>query len=221
MHMTKKLVLIAVLALTVAVAPAVVAAPKPEQKLSIAAAPKVVTLGKEVKVTGQLTGGTPRDVSGQNVTLESDSYPYEGQFERVGTVDTNDAGNYSFTIKPLTNARYRTSGKGGLESPVITVPVRLAVTLEVSDTTPREGSRVTFSGGVASPHDGKVARIQRRTPSGWKNIAKATLADGADGVSNYSKRVRITRSGRYRVRCAPGDGDHAAGYSRKVRITVG
>ena len=216
--MNLKLTFLSALALAAIAVPAV--AQKVDQKLSIAAQPQTVTINKTVQVTGQLTGGTARDVSGQNVTLQSDPFPYEGKFEKVDTVDTNDAGNYSFTIKPLTNAKYRTTAKGGTQSPDITISVRVAVSLEVSDTTPKKGARVKFSGAIAPAHDGKVARVQRRTSSGWKNIAKAKLVAG-QGVSEYSKRVRITRTGRYRVKFDPKDGDHVAGKSRKVRITVG
>jgi hypothetical protein len=172
-------------------------------------------------VTGKLTGGSARDVAGQNVSLQRDEFPFEGKFDRVATVDTNDTGDYSFTLKPVTNAKYVAGAKGGEKSPELTVPVSVAVTRKVSDTTPERGSRVKFTGTVAPPHDGRVAKIQRRTSSGWKNVAKATLKDGGDIVSNYSKRVRIRRSGRYRIRFSPGDGDHVAGKSRAVRITAG
>lgn len=218
--MNRKLTLLIALALTAVAVPAVIAAPKPDQQLSIAATPKVVKFGQELKLTGKLTGGSARDVSGQNVTLQQDAYPYD-RFERVGNVDTNDSGHYSFTLKPVANAKYRTTAKGGVQSPEVTVPVRVAVTLAVGDRTPAAGARVKFSGTVSPPHDGRLARVQRRTSRGWKTLTKVTLADGGDLVSTYSKRVRIRRSGRYRVRFSPGDGDHAAGNSRTRRITVG
>jgi hypothetical protein len=104
---------------------------------------------------------------------------------------------------------------------VVTVPVRVAVKMKVSDRTLNGPARVRFSGTVAPPHDDKVARLQRRTSSGWKNVAKLKLVDGGDIVSKYSKRKRVTSTGRYRVRFSPGDGDHAAGNSRGVRISVG
>lgn len=218
--MNLKLISLLTLALTALAVPAVLAAPKPDQKLSIAAAPKVVKFGDELKVTGKLTGGTARDISGQSVTLQRDAYPYEAKFDRVASVDTDATGAYSFTLKPLTNAKYRTTVKGGVESLEVVAPVRVAVALAVSDKTPKSGKRVTFGGTVTPPHDDKVARIQRRTSSGWKTVANTTLGDGGDVVSNYTKRVRINRSGRYRVRFNPGDGDHAAGNSKAVRITV-
>ena len=221
MGMNQKLKLIPLVVLAGAIAPAAVVAQKVEQKLSISAAPKVVSFGGDLKVTGQLTGGDARDISGQNITLQADPFPYEGKFERLDAVDTTDTGAYSFTIKPTVNAKYRTTAKGGVQSAEVTVPVKVAVTRKVSDTTPKKGARVKFSGTVAPPHDGRVARIQRRTASGWKNISKVRLVDGGDIVSKYSKRVRIYKSGAYRVKFNPADGDHATGFSRKVKLTVG
>ena len=218
--MTKKLILIPLALIALAV-PAVAA--KPDQKLSIEAHPKVVTFGQTLTITGKLTGGTQRDISGQDITVLRDEFPYEGRFERVGTAETTDTGAYNVSVPPganTKNAKYRATARGGVDSPDITVPVRVAVTRRVSDKTPTSGQRVKFSGTVAPAHDGKVARIQRRTDTGWKTVAKVTLADAGEVVSKYSKRVRITRSGRYRVRFNPADGDHAAGNSRRVRITV-
>jgi hypothetical protein len=218
--MNETLKIAAVVAAAAVVLPAVTAAQKVDQKLSLAASANVVKFGQELNLTGKLTGGTARDVSGQKVTLQRDDYPYEGTFGRVDTVETNDTGDYSFTLKPVANAKYRTMAKGGVESAELTVPVRVVVTLAVADKTAEQGTRVGFSGSVAPPHDGKNVKIQRRKPSGWKTISKDTLTDGGEIVSNYSKRVRIRRSGRYRVRFNPSDGDHVAGKSPAVRITV-
>src|SRR3712207_6652541 len=99
--MNSKRTLISLLALSAVAAPAVVAAPKPDLKLSIEADPKVVTFGEDLNVIGQLTGGTEREVSGQNVTLQADPFPYGGRFEKLQTVDTKEAGRYAFTVKPI------------------------------------------------------------------------------------------------------------------------
>ncbi len=215
-----KISLLSLLALAGVSAPAVVSAQKVDQQLSIAA-PGKVTFGRGVTVSGRLTGGRPRDVSGQKVTLQRDPFPYEGQFEKTQTVNTDNAGNYSFTAVPVVNSHYRTTAKAGVESRVVTVAVRVALNLAVSDRTPKKGARVKFSGTVAPEHDGKVAHIQRRTSKGWRNIARAKLTDDGATRSRYSKRVRITRSGPYRVKCDPRDEDHLAGASAKVRINVG
>ena len=219
--MNPKRTITAAVALACIAAPAAVLAQKADQTLTIKPSANTVTFGNPVTIAGQLSGGTARDVSGQNVTLERDAFPYEGRFERVDTNDTNPTGNYTFTLPPTTNARYRTTAKRGTTSPVIGVAVRVAVKMKVSKRTLDAPARVRFSGTVAPPHDDKVARVQRRTSSGWKNIAKLKLVDGGEIVSKYSKRVRISRTARYRVRFNPTDGDHAAGNSRGVRISVG
>lgn len=218
--MRNKLRSTALLAAGLAAVPAVVSAQNPDQQLSIDASREVTTFGKELKITGALTGGTQQDVSGQNVTLRQDVFPYEGRYERLDQVETDDSGDYSFTLKPTANARYKTFAKGGTESPDETALVRVAVTLEVSDRTPRRGKRVKFTGAVAPEHDGKKAKIQRRTKRGWRLVKRAELADAGELASTFSERVKIRRSARYRVRFRPGDGDHQRGKSRKVRIRV-
>jgi hypothetical protein len=219
--MNNKLIFVSLVVIAAVTAPAAVLAQKVEQKLSIDASPKVVTFGGDLKITGKLTGGETKDVSGQSITLQADPFPYDAKWERLDTAETVSTGDYSFTVKPVVNAKYRTTAKGGVESPEVTVPVRVAVTRKVSDRTPKKGARVRFSGTVAPPHDGSVARIQRRTSTGWKSIAKAKLVDAGDIVSKYSKRVRIYKSGAYRVKFNPADGDHATGFSRKVKLSVG
>ena len=214
MGMNKKALLIPAATMLVA-APAV--AQKVDQQLSIEVQPKTVTFGKDLRVSGKLTGG---DISNQKVTLVADPFPYDGRFNRVDAANTDNLGNYALTTKPESNARYKTTAKGGTESAVATAEVRVLVTRRVSDRTPTKGQRVKFSGQVAPAHDGKVAQIQRKTSSGWKNVTNVTLTDAGDSISIYSKRVRIRRSGRYRVHFNPADGDHVAGSSRRIRITV-
>lgn len=216
--MTRKVVFSSALALAAIAVPGALAAPKPDQQLSIGTSAAAVKFGADLTVSGDLTGGTARDISGQKITLQADEFPYEGNFDRVTTVETNDAGHYGFTLKPKVNAKYRTTAKGCARSPDVIALVRAVVALTVSDKTPEKGERVMFSGTVRPAHDAKVVRIQRRTKDGWKNISKTTLIDGGDAFSTYSKKVRINKSGRYRARFRPGDGDHAPGNSAAVRI---
>jgi hypothetical protein len=81
---------------------------------------------------------------------------------------------------------------------------------------------VRFFGTVKPAHDGLVARIQRRRKDGkWRTVAKTTLkASKTAGQSRYSKRMRVYRTGVYRVR-VPADADHLLGTSRKRNIKVG
>lgn len=187
--------------------------------LTIAASNRTVTFGKPTTISGSLTG--PNN-AGVVVTLEENPAPYTGTFKSTGLKATTDAtGKYSIVVSPPENTHYRvTTGakKDTVTSPEIAVRVRVKVTLRLSDSTPRAGQRVRFSGFVLPGHDGKVVRIQRRTAAGgWRTVASTTLVVaspvGATTRSSFSKRVRINTSGTYRARVAPADGDHIAGSS--------
>ena len=73
-----------------------------------------------------------------------------------------------------------------------------------------------FSGTVAPAHDGAAVRIQRRTRTGgWTTVARTTLRDAGTDVSTYAKRVKVSRTGTYRVHVPSSDADHLAGTSRQ------
>ena len=100
------------------------------------------------------------------------------------------------------------------------VTVRAAVSLRLSDRTPRRGQRVTFSGRVCPEHDTVTIALQRRSSTGWKTIASPVLADIPNvACSSYSVVRRVRRDGRFRARFL-GDTDHAAGNSRVKRARV-
>lgn len=195
--------------------------------LTIAASNRTVTFGRPTTISGQLTG--PNN-AGVVITLEENPAPYTGAFKSTGLTATTDAtGRYSIVVSPPLNTHYIvTAGekKAQTKSPEIAVRVRVKVTLRLSDRTPRAGQRVWFTGGVLPGHDGKIARIQRRTAAGrWRTIATTPLVAanpvGAITRSKYAKRLRIRKTGTYRVRVAPADGDHIAGSSGRKTATVG
>ncbi|MFL5846578.1 MAG: hypothetical protein ACJ762_17990 [Solirubrobacteraceae bacterium] len=198
----------------------------PAPALSIATSNRTVTFGRPTTISGTLTGST---TAGVTVTLEGSTTPTSGSFKSTGLTAVTDAtGKYSIVVSPAQTTQYRvTSGdkKATVTSPAVTVRVRVKVTLSLGDTTPTRGQRVLFSGTVLPAHDGAVARIQRRTASGaWRTVASTTLVTatpvGATPRSKYAKRVRITKSGTYRVRVAPADGDHIAGSSSRKSVVV-
>lgn len=198
-----------------------------DNALTISASRNVVTFGgAAVTISGVLTGP---DSANRSVTLEQNPFPYTGPFRSTGlTATTSATGQYSIAVSPPVNTRYRvvTTEKKPVTSPEATVRVRVRVAFRVSDRTPSRGERVRFAGTVLPGHDGKVARIQRRTATGrWRTVARATLRTaspvGATPRSKFSRRVRVSRTGTYRVRVAPADGDHIAGNSRRRTLVVG
>src|SRR5437763_12044424 len=80
--------------------PAASAAPT----LTIKPKKREVLFGKsKTTITGHL-GGTPN--SGQRIRLEASPYPYNS-FQALSRKNTDSNGNYSFTVKPDRNTRYR------------------------------------------------------------------------------------------------------------------
>ena len=55
--------------------------------------------------------------------------------------------------------------------------VHPAITLKLSDRTPKRGQRVRFSGKLCPEHDTVAIELQRKTSSGWKKVASPVLAD--------------------------------------------
>ncbi len=170
-----------------------------------------------------ITGGVKGVGAGVLVDLQSDPFPYsDSEFAKEATVPTDAKGNYRFAPLPKLNTRYRTVAQTGppVTSSVAVVLVQIRVKVGVSDSTPRSGSLVTFSGSACPQHDGNLVYIQRRSSSGaFGTIARTTLRDNGDVCSKYSRRIRVNSDGVYRVKVSSaGDGDHVTGVSRQVSL---
>jgi hypothetical protein len=183
--------------------------------LNLGAQPTTVTFGRSVALSGKLTG--PNN-DGKQVTLRSDPFPF-GNFDNAGNASTNAQGDYSLTQNPTVNTRYQ-ARSGNEESAIVTVPVRPTVSLRLSDRTPARGQRVRFSGRVCPEHDGSRVAIQRRTRTGFRTVARATLRDLAgSSCSRYGRGLRVFRDGTYRA-VMRGHADHATGTSPRRRANV-
>jgi hypothetical protein len=215
------------LALALALAPAAAAQkpPKPPKggsAVSLDAKPTIIVHGSATTLSGRVAGPT---VAGLAVRLEADTTrPYGDGYRPTGLVAmTTTSGAYSLAVKPLLNTQYRAIAQTSprVTSPPKLVLVRFRVGLKLSDSTPRRGSLVRFSGSVFPARDGRIAHIQKRSPTGrFVTVARTTLRDAGDARSSYNRRVRVYRDGVYRVK-VPGDSQNINGFSRLRRITVG
>jgi hypothetical protein len=168
-----------------------------------------------VTLSGKLVGAK---VDAKSVTVRQDPFPIDG-FANAGSATTNATGDWSLALKPSANTRYQ-AHSGKADSPAVDVMVRPAVSLKLSDRTPKRGTRVRFSGMLCPEHDGVAIALQRRTATGWHTVAKPVLKDVAGATcSSYAKRLRVRRDSAYRARFL-GDADHAAGNSRVRRAQV-
>ena len=174
-----------------------------------------VKFGGTVTLSGKLAGGK---FDAKNVTVRQDPFPVDS-FANAGSATTNATGDWLFAVKPTANTRYQ-ARSGKADSPAVDVMVRPAISLKLSDRTPRRGQRVRFSGTLCPEHDGVAIALQRRTAKGWRTVAKPVLADVPGATcSSYAHSLRVRRTARYRASFL-GDADHVAGNSRARRATV-
>ena len=184
--------------------------------LTITGSPTAVKFGTPITFSGKLTGPNS---DGRNVRLERDVLPLDS-FANAGNATTNATGDWSLVVTPDANARYRASSGNTDSTTTVDVTVRPAVSLRLSDRTPRRGQRVTFRGRVCPEHDAVTIALQRRSSTGWTTIASPVLADIPNvNCSRYSVTRRVRRDGRFRARFL-GDTDHAASNSRVKRARV-
>ena len=221
-------VLFSVAALTLVAVPAAVAqkpAPKPPKQdaaVTLDAKPAIVVHGSSTTLSGRLAGGA---TAGVTVRLEQDAArPYGDAYGPAGvTATTASNGSYSFSVKPPLNTQYRVVAQAspGVTSAPKLVVVRMRVGLTVSDSTPRRGSLVRFSGSVLPAHDGRLALLQKRSSTGrFVTLARTTLRDAGDARSSYSRRLRVSSDGVFRVKVS-GDADHVNGFSRLRTLDAG
>jgi hypothetical protein len=183
------------------------------------AATSPIVWGRSTVITGTVRGAG----AGVLVDLQSDAFPYsDAEFVKDATVPTDAKGGYRFAPMPKLNTRYRVVAATSppVTSAAATVLVKIRVKVAVSDSTPRRGSLVTFSGTGCPQHDGNLVYIQRRTSTGsYGTVARTKLVDAGDTCSKYSRRIRVYSDGVYRVKVSSaGDGDHMTGVSRTVRL---
>lgn len=195
--------------------PAVDAAKPAPKNLTLGASATTIKFGGTVTLSGKLNGSNN---SGRQVTVEQDPFPVD-TFTNAGTATTNATGDWSLAQKPAVNTRYM-ARSGNADSKPVDVTVRPAISLKVSDRTPRAGSSVRFSGQLCPEHDGTAIALQRRFGKQWRTLRKPVLKDIPGGTcSSYSKRLRVRKDGAYRMRFL-GDADHVAGNSRAKRLDV-
>ena len=185
--------------------------------VSIGAKPNPVLFGTTVVVSGRVQNSA----DGTTVTLLRRTLP-STTFTGTATVAADKNGDYTFTQRPERNTYYRavSSLNPSTQSGDLLVKVRMLVGLRVSDSTPRRGQRVRFSGIVRPAHNGRTASIQRKSATGsWVTIARPTLRALDARTSRYARTLRVRRSGTYRVRVI-GHSDHAMGISRERALVT-
>jgi len=188
----------------------------PAAALSINASTTHVVYGGAVTIFGALTGTGNANAP---LTLQQAPFPYT-TYTTVASGRTNALGAYTFGgLHPGLNTRYRVRAKH-VTSASKQVFVRYRVSLSVSDSTPKRGQRVRFSGVVSPVATGRLLLIQRRGSDGvYRTVGRTTLTPRTTTSSRYSLTKKIFSSGRYRAHIGA-DAAHEPGNSptRGLRV---
>jgi hypothetical protein len=184
--------------------------------LSINASSTHVVYGGAVRIFGGLTGTGSANAA---VTLQQAPFPYT-RYTTAAAGRTSAFGTYSFGgIRPGLNTRYRVKAKGVTSASKL-VFVRYRVSLSVSDSTPKRGQGVRFSGVVSPAATGRLVLVQRRGSDGvFRTVGRTTLLPRDATSSQFSLTKRIFSSGTYRAHIGA-DAAHEPGNSGTRRLQV-
>lgn len=194
--------------------------PKQPLGFTVAATPELLPYGGGTTIAGTL-GGTGS--TGREVQLQQKVWPYTGAFTPVGNVQlTSGTGTFGFPLLGLgINAQYRvvTTAKPQVVSPVVTTKVAISVTTTVKRRVTR-GNTLRFSGRVRPARVGDPIGVQRLSGTAWETVKGSHTRAGTAEYSRYATRVRIRRSGTYRVFVQVADGSLQSlpGPSVKIRV---
>jgi hypothetical protein len=190
--------------------------------VSLVATPANVAPGDSTVLSGTLSG---TNNASRQVVLQSTAYPYTAPFANVGNVVLTDAaGNFSFNGLPIgvtTQFRVVMPNKPEVVSPVVVVGAAVQLrTFAKTVERHRHSKSVRFSGYVTPATDGARVNIQKLRNGAWETIAHTRAKHKSAERSRFKTRVRIYRSGQYRVLAESSKPELVAGAGRTVDITV-
>ena len=169
--------------------------------VTFAATPNPLGPGATTTLAGQLTG---TGNAGREVVLQSNPFPYTQGFKPDGNkLITDAAGNFSFGLKAVPfNTQYRVAlpDKPSVVSPIVVVSVAVSISTRLGSHTVTRGHSLTFQGAIRPAVDGTPIAIQKlNSKKHWVTIAGTAARHNSSASSVYSKKVKISRGGKYRV----------------------
>lgn len=196
-----------------------------DPEIALAFTSRSLLAGQAFTVSGVLPGGAAD--AGRPLELHERRAPFPGSWQVVQTATSGAAGEFSFTVTPVRKAYWAvvapvTATRPREASRGMLVALRRQVSIRTSTRRPRAGRVVRFSGFVSPAFPagpGSVATLQWRRPRGsWVN-ARAVLVRSAGAFSSYRLRMRVRRSGQYRV-VVPATTYFSQGASVTVTVRV-
>jgi hypothetical protein len=189
--------------------------------VTLSASPNPVAPGGATTLFGQLTG---TNNANRDVVLQFNPFPYTQGFANAGNRQVTDgAGNFSFPVLSVpvtTQFRVVMSQRPEVASPIVIVGAALQVTTRARKVARhRHSVTVRFRGTITPPHNGGRVDIQKFRDGTWFTIAHTFARPDGSSQSRYRKRVRLFRSGQFRV-VAVADGQYTSGAGRAISIRV-
>ncbi len=191
--------------------------------VSLAANPTSVAPGGSTVLSGTLSG---TNAANRQVVLQSSAYPYTAGFANVGNaVITDAAGNFTFNMLPVsvtTQFRVLMPNKPEIVSPVVVVGAAVQVIRTYTRKVERHRSSVSvrFSGYISPTTDGARVDIQKLRNGVWTTIAHTRAKHKSSTRSSFKTRVRLYRSGDFRVVAESSRPELVAGAGRTIDIKV-
>jgi hypothetical protein len=187
--------------------------------LSLTATPNPVVPKSGTTLVGQLAG---TNGGNRQVVLQSNPWPYNTGFQNTGNTIVTDAnGNFSFPILSVpvtTQYKVVMPARPDVQSPVVVVLAALQVRTDAKKVKlHRHSVGVRFKGSITPSAAGKQVVIQKNRGGVWTTIASTHAVADGDSRSTYSKRVRIRRSGDFRVVVVSIDA-YSTGAGRVIHI---
>jgi len=184
--------------------------------------PNPVLFGGGTTLAGQVTG---TGNGGRTVVLQANPFPYTQGFQNLGNAQVADpAGNFSFPLLSVPfNTQYRIAlpDKPEVPSPIVTVSVMAKVATHVGTYRVRRGSLLTFSGTMKPAVPGTLMAVQRKSAKGkWITVGGMAARRSNSTQSKFKRRVRIHRTGTYRVFAGLDNGRYVPNSGREIRIRV-
>jgi hypothetical protein len=188
--------------------------------VTLAASETSVDPNAPVVLTGQLTG---TNNANRDVRIEASQWPYTTGFAQIGNkIVTDSLGNFTFNVLNVpfnTQFRVALAQRPEVVSPVVVVLVPMAVKTDIRTVkTFRHSKKVRFKGTVTPAPVTPLLVVQKKRDGVWTTIATAGKWTASATGLTFKKKVRIGKSGQFRLVAQDSAGKYAAGAGRVLSI---
>ena len=188
--------------------------------VTLTATPSTVAPNAPTVLTGQLTG---TNNANRDVRVEASQWPYTAGFAQIGNkIVTDSQGNFTFNVLNVpfnTQFRVALAQRPLVSSPVVVVSVPVSVKTDIRTVkTFRHSKKVRFKGTVTPAPGSPSLVVQKKRDGVWTTIATAGKWTVSASGLTFKKKVRIGKSGKFRLVAQDASGKYAVGAGRVLSI---